>query len=154
MNVLSSLIIVILALFPPPPPPTWVWPTEGPQRVLRDFQAPATPWGPGHRGLDLAANTQRIVAPVAGVVSFSGMVADRGVITITTDRGWQVSMEPVQGLVVPGQRVAQGELIAEVLPGHCAELCVHLGLRVEGRYRSPRWELGIVQRAVLLPWEG
>jgi hypothetical protein len=82
------------------------------------------------------------------------MVADRGVITITTDRGWLVSMEPVQGVVSAGQRVNKGDLIAVVVPGHCVSLCVHIGLRVEGRYRSPRLELGILQRAVLLPWDG
>jgi len=28
---------------------------------------------------------------------------------------------------------------------------VHLGLRVEGQYRSARRELGVLQRSVLLP---
>ena len=154
MSVLSLVLIAFLALFPPAPQASWAWPTEGPALVVRDFQAPATPWGAGHRGLDLAASGERIVAPVAGVISFSGMVADRGVITITTDQGWLVSMEPVQGVVSAGQRVHKGDLIAVAVPGHCVSLCVHIGLRVEGRYRSPRLELGIAQRAVLLPWDG
>jgi murein DD-endopeptidase MepM/ murein hydrolase activator NlpD len=92
------------------------------------------------------------MAPVAGVISFAGMVAGRGVITIRTDKGWLVSMEPVEALVSSGERVSQGQHIATLLPGHCVSLCVHLGLRVEGRYRSPRLELGLLRRSVLLPW--
>jgi murein DD-endopeptidase MepM/ murein hydrolase activator NlpD len=153
MTVLAHLLIALLALFPPPPEAAWVWPTQGPQVVLRDFQAPATPWGAGHRGLDLAASSERVVAPVSGVVSFSGIVADRGVITITTDEGWLVSMEPVQSVVSVGERVAKGQLIAVLVAGHCVGLCVHLGLRVEGLYLSPRLPLGILQRSVLMPWD-
>jgi len=154
MRVLSSVAIALLALFPPAPEAIWAWPTQGPQSVIRDFQAPATPWGPGHRGLDLAAAGEEISAPVAGIISFSGIVADRGVITITTDTGFLVSMEPVEALVAQGQPVARGELIALLAPGHCVSLCLHLGLRVQGRYRSPRLELGILQRSILLPWDG
>ena len=152
MLLIATILSVALALFPPAPPATWSWPTEGPQLIVRDFLAPATPWGPGHRGVDLAATSDRVVAPVAGVISFSGQVADRGVITITTAQGWLVSMEPVEAIVATGTRVSSGDLIAILAPGHCEKRCVHLGLRVEGRYRSPRLELGMLQRSVLLPW--
>ena len=55
-HVLSGLmIVVLLLLLPPVPEATWEWPTEGTHRVVRDFRAPTSPWGPGHRGLDLAA---------------------------------------------------------------------------------------------------
>jgi murein DD-endopeptidase MepM/ murein hydrolase activator NlpD len=152
MLFITTVLSVVLALFPPVPPATWAWPTEGRQSIVRDFVAPATPWGPGHRGLDLAAAGNRIFAPVAGVISFSGRVANRGVITITTAQGWLVSMEPVEAIVANGARVSSGELIAWLAPGHCVNMCVHLGLRVDGRYRSPRLHLGMLQRSVLLPW--
>jgi len=151
LSVLATIVALSL-LFPPPPEPTWEWPTEGPREVLRDFRAPSTPWGPGHRGLDLLASSERLVAPVSGTISFSGMVAERGVITITTDTGALVSMEPVSSDLVAGSRVSKGEVIAMIEPGHCSERCVHIGLRVDGRYRSPRTELGIGLRSVLLPW--
>ena len=49
--------------------------------------------------------------------------------------------------------MAKGESIAELQSGHCPQLGVHIGLRVEDAYQSPRRELGVLQRAVLLPWE-
>nr|WP_271482943.1 hypothetical protein [Pontimonas sp.] len=66
----GAFLVVLLVLLPPIPDAIWEWPTEGDQKVLRDFRAPSTPWGPGHRGLDLAASGANIVAPATGVVSF------------------------------------------------------------------------------------
>ncbi len=149
---LIAAVVALSLLFPPAPPATWVWPVSGPPIILRDFLAPATPWGPGHRGLDLAATTARVRAPVSGVISFSGFVVDRGVVTITTDVGHKVSLEPVTSLVATGQRVTPGQHIANLDEGHCVTLCLHLGVRVPEGYRSARRELGVSQRAVLLPW--
>lgn len=147
---LAALISGVL--IPPAPPAVWEWPTEGPHVILRDFQAPATPWGTGHRGLDLEASGATVVAPLGGVVSFSGDVAGRGVLTITGPQGWKVSLEPVISELEAGDRVAQGEPIAELQSGHCPQLCLHLGLRINDDYRSPRRELGVALRAVLFPW--
>lgn len=148
----EAVMIGLLVFFPPPPEALWQWPTEGPPLVLRDFEAPQTPWGAGHRGIDLAASSSVIRAPVGGRVSFQGFVADRDVLTITTARGWQVSMEPVWSELSEGEWVRAGEIVGELSPGHCPRACLHLGLRIEGQYRSPRQELGIMQRATLLPW--
>lgn len=157
---MKSLLLALglaLALIPGPPEATWTWPTQGPHVVLRDFRAPPTPWGAGHRGLDLAATGTQVLAPVAGVVSFSGVVVDRGVLTITTPSGHRVSLEPVTASVEMGATVSQGQEIAVLAPGHCQTLCLHIGLRTgsgdQQRYRSPRRELGIELRAVLLPWD-
>ena len=147
----GAFLLVLLVILPPTPNAIWEWPTEGDQKVLRDFRAPSTPWGPGHRGLDLAASGSNIVAPATGVVSFSGLVATRGVLTLRTPEGILISMEPVESLVTLGDRVKAGDLIATVQPGHCAQLCLHLGLREGGEYRSARRELGILRRSVLLP---
>lgn len=149
--ILGVILLVFLLLLPPTPDAIWEWPTEGDQRVLRDFRAPSTPWGPGHRGLDLAATGPDIVAPATGVVSFSGLVATRGVLTLRTPKGILISMEPVESLVKLGDRVEAGDLIATLQSGHCSQLCLHLGLREGGEYRSARRELGILQRSVLLP---
>lgn len=102
--------------------------------------------------MDLAASDTRVVAPVSGVVSFAGVVVDRGVMTITTDKGHKVSLEPVTSVVSPGTRINAGDYIADLNEGHCQIVCLHLGLRVPDDYRSPRLELGVLQRAVLLPW--
>lgn len=153
-DMMRALLAALISgvLIPPAPPAVWDWPTEGPHVILRDFQAPATPWGPGHRGLDLQASGTTVVAPLGGVVSFSGDVAGRGVLTITGPQGWKVSLEPVNSELEAGDWVGKGEPIAELQSGHCPELCLHLGLRINDSYRSPRRELGVALRAVLLPW--
>ena len=145
-------LLVFLSLVPSPPEASWQWPTSGPHEILRDFEAPLTPWGPGHRGLDLAASSDKILSPVSGVVSFSGFVVDRPVVTVRTAQGWEVSMEPVASHLPVGSLVSSGEEIGALEAGHCTSLCLHIGLRVEDRYRSPAKELGVSQRAVLLPW--
>lgn len=143
---------VATSLMPDPPAAVWVWPTAGEHLVLHDFEAPLTPWGPGHRGLDLAASQEDIVAPVSGTISFSGWIVERGVLTIRTDEGWLVSMEPVTTEMSAGSTVHAGEPIGTLEHGHCEELCLHIGLRRDDRYQSPARELGLLKRAVLLPW--
>lgn len=152
MPAMAPFAIALLVFFPAPPEAVWVWPTTGPPVVIRDFEAPQTPWGPGHRGLDLPADSLQVLAPASGRVSFEGQVGGRGVITITTGQGWQISMEPVESGLTPGEWVGAGDDIGQLQPGHCAELCLHLGLRIKGEYRSPAQELGLLRRAVLLPW--
>lgn len=130
----------------------WVWPVDGQRVVLRPFLAPPTPYGIGHRGVDLAAATAatEVRAVTSGVVHFAGVVVDRPVITV---RQGQVlaTVEPVEPLVSPGDHVEAGQIIGVLLPGHCPRLCVHLGVRVAGEYVSPLLWLGGLQRAVLLP---
>ena len=152
MMLMALTALVGGLLIPPAPPAVWTWPTTGPPVILRDFQAPGTPWGAGHRGLDLQATGSTLFAPLTGVISFSGDVAGRGVLTITGQGGEKVSLEPVATELHSGDLVAKGQQIAELQSGHCATLCVHIGLRVEASYRSPRRELGVLQRAALLPW--
>ena len=53
---------------------TWTWPARGP--IVRPFDPPASPYGAGHRGIDVAVPVGTIVvAPAPGVVSFAGRVA-------------------------------------------------------------------------------
>ena len=134
-----------------PPPPVWDWPVKADAEVVRDFLAPLSPWGAGHRGLDLRARPgSPVVAPVSGKIHFSGSVVNRGVVTIETAEGWLVSMEPITP-DFEGSRVARGQKIGIVQRGHCSGGCLHIGLRIEGEYRSPARELGILRRATLLP---
>ena len=130
----------------------WVWPVDGQRVVVRPFLAPSTPYGVGHRGVDLAASGAgvEVRAVTSGVVHFAGVVVDRPVITV---RQGQVlaTVEPVDPLVAAGDLVQAGDVIGTLLPGHCARPCVHLGVRVAGEYVSPLLWLGGLQRAVLLP---
>ena len=71
------------------------WPIVG--AILRVYQPPATEYGAGHRGIDVAARVgDAIVSPIEGTVTFAGSVAGRGVITVSA-RGLHVTIEPVTG---------------------------------------------------------
>ena len=145
------IVLSLVASFLQPPAPIWIWPVDATPAVVRDFDAPASEWGPGHRGLDLGARPGTTVrAPVSGSVSFSGRVVDRVVITITTADGEKVTLEPVKLDEEPPKTVRAGERIGRVARGHCSGGCLHIGLRVDDQYRSPARELGIERRAVLV----
>ncbi len=123
-------------------------PTDGvrpvPGEVTSAYRAPANNWLPGHRGVDLAAAPgEPVLAPTAGVVSFAGTVVDRQVVSIRLSERVRssvavVSLEPVAAVVVKGQRVRSGQLVGYQSPGaHCQDRCVHLSLRLDGRYADP-----------------
>ncbi len=127
----------------------WVWPVS-PVRIVRGWEAPAHPYGPGHRGVDLAGTEVR--APADGVVAFVGAVAGRGVLTIDHGGGLVSSFEPVVSDLAVGEHVARGQPLAMVAEGgHTAPATVHLGVRLDGEYVNPLRLLGGVPRAVLLP---
>jgi len=123
-------------------PPPWAWPIPG-AGTTTGFQAPATPWGPGHPGLDMAALPGTpVLAPTGGRIAFAGRVAGRGIITISADGtgspAERLTLEPVDPSVRTGQHVQAGERIGSVgTGGHCSQRCLHLGLRVQGAYRDP-----------------
>lgn len=133
----------------------WTWPTTS-HDVLRGFEAPATVYAAGHRGIDVAAAVGEPVRAVDdGVVAFAGTVVDRGVVAID-HAGVRSSVEPVDPVVHVGETVRRGEVIGTVSTGgaHAAGV-LHLGARIrEGEgwvYVSPLLYLGGAQRAVLLP---
>ncbi len=131
---------------------SWAWPVDPPRVVLRPFLLPPEPWQPGHRGVDLAAPDGVLRAPADGVVRFAGWVVDRPVLSIDHGDGVVSSYEPVDAVVAVGERVAAGQILGAVEPGHCASArCVHLGVRVDGEYQNPLLWIGGGQRPVLLP---
>lgn len=109
--------------------------------VLRGWEPPATVYGRGHRGVDLAApagSPVRAVAP--GRVSFAGRVAGRGVVSVElTGTDLRTTYEPVTASVVKGAEVAAGEVVGTVEPtgSHCTTTCVHWGLRRGEAYLDP-----------------
>lgn len=132
-----------------------------PGEPVRRFEPPPHDYGPGHRGVDLAATPGTVVvAPADGVVTFAGPVAGRGVVVIEHAGATLTSLEPVTGLVAVGTAVAVGRPVATVQasPGHagCATAagCLHWGVRVEGRYVDPWWWLGRGGPVRLLPLVG
>jgi murein DD-endopeptidase MepM/ murein hydrolase activator NlpD len=123
--------------------------------VVRPFEPPATPYGPGHRGVDLGGPAGApVLAAGAGVVVYAGPLAGRGVVSIAHPAGLRTTYEPVTAQVQAGQRVERGTVIGLLNPGHCAETCLHWGARRgTTEYVDP---LGLLStgRVRLLPWDG
>ncbi|WP_240625067.1 murein hydrolase activator EnvC family protein [Kocuria tytonicola] len=137
--------------------PGWAWPVSPRPAVERRFEAPAKRWLPGHRGVDLHAPPGTPVrAPQAGVVSFSGMVVDREVLTVDHGEGHLSSFEPVTAVVHRGERVARGQVVATVAdPGHGpGGSAVHWGVREDGEYVNPVQFVADLRPSVLLPLPG
>ncbi|MFV0374903.1 murein hydrolase activator EnvC family protein [Microbacterium sp.] len=131
--------------------PRWLAPVEG--AVVEPFRAPAHAYGPGHRGVDLAATEGAVVrSPAAGVVAFQGSVAGRGVLTIDHGDGYVTTLEPVAEALAAGTTVSAGDPVAVVASGgHAAAGTLHVGVRLWGEYLNPLLLFGVVARAVLLP---
>lgn len=141
--------------------PRWQWPLAPPHRVLAPFEAPSHRYGPGHRGVDLEAPAghAEVRAVEAGTVRFSGMVAGRGVVSVTHSDGLISTYEPVRGSLEEGAAVEAGTVLGTVEGGadlaHCPEgTCLHLGARHGEDYLDPMLLLGARGPSVLLPWAG
>lgn len=120
------------------------WPLGSRPAVERGWQPPASAYGPGHRGVDLAAPAGATVrAAAAGRVSFTGRVAGRGVLSLTLpgtgDPALRTTYEPVEPLVEKGELVVAGQPVATLAAGpwHCATGCLHWGLRRGRTYLNP-----------------
>ncbi|MGY1739795.1 MULTISPECIES: murein hydrolase activator EnvC family protein [unclassified Blastococcus] len=128
------------AAAPPAGGALWASPLPGAE-VTRRFEAPASPYGPGHRGVDLAAGPGAAVLAVGdGVVAFAGSVAGRPVVSIDHPGGLRTTYEPVDPTVGAGQAVARGSPIGVLAPGHAgcpAAACLHWGLRRGETYLDP-----------------
>ncbi|MBB1513074.1 peptidoglycan DD-metalloendopeptidase family protein [Tessaracoccus sp. MC1627] len=112
-------------------------PVQG--RLVRGFDAPASPYAAGHRGVDLAGTAGTAVrAAAAGRVHFSGFVAGRGTVSIDHGNGWRTTYQPVTPGVGEGEVVAAGNRIGTLASGHCdGESCLHWGLTDGERYLDP-----------------
>lgn len=138
-----------LTVAPAAPDPTGpavgrAWPVGSHPPILRGWEPPTTPYGPGHRGVDLAALPGAPVRAVAaGRVSFAGRVAGKGVVSVelsgTGDPPLRVTYEPVRVSVKKGDEVAAGEVVGtvEAAGSHCTGTCVHWGLLRGETYLDP-----------------
>ncbi len=125
-------------------PGGWMAPLDPPLTVVRAFDPPAERWLAGHRGVDLAAADRvPIRATGAGVVTFAGLVAGRGVVVVGhvgVAGQLRSTYEPVAPTVAVGQAVDAGEPIGLLTAagGHCRpRLCLHWGVLRGGSYLDP-----------------
>ena len=110
--------------------PVGVWPLQPQPDVVTGFDPPATPWGSGHRGVDLLGSPGRQVrAALPGVVAFAGPLAGRGVVVV--DHGTtRTTYEPVVATVSVGYGVAAGDPLGRLATAgsHCLpRTCLHWG---------------------------
>jgi murein DD-endopeptidase MepM/ murein hydrolase activator NlpD len=166
----SALLAVLLGVnqgtasgspLPPPAPATaehFAWPLAPPHPVLRPFQPPSTPYGPGHRGVDLGGYlNEPVLAADRGLVLYAGPLADRSLVSIEHPGGLRTTYEPVQPSVRVGEQVRRGQVIGTLQAGHpgcpatAPVVCLHWGAHRQRTYLDP---LRLLQsgRISLLPW--
>ncbi|MGW0021264.1 M23 family metallopeptidase [Rhodococcus sp. NPDC003382] len=113
--------------------PDYDWPLQPRPSVTRPFDPPEHDWLPGHRGVDLSGSIGQVVrSAAAGTVVFAGVVGGKPVVSIDHEGGLRTTYEPVTASVTPGRRIARGEPIGTLEPGHegCpVAACLHWGLR-------------------------
>jgi hypothetical protein len=130
---------------PPRVPALWM-PAHG--AVVRGFDVRAGPYGPGHRGIDIAAPEGTIArAPAGGTVVFAGPIAGTTWISLLVAPGVRVTLGPLLDPTT-AKRVRLGEPLGRVGPGHRAggagpadgrvgAATLHLSTRVDGVYVDP-----------------
>jgi Peptidase family M23 len=129
---------------PPRVPALWM-PVTG--SVVRGFDARAGPYGPGHRGIDIAAPVGATVrAPAAGRIVFAGQVAGTSWTSLLVAPGVRVTVGPLLDPVRAGGVPSRAPL-GRVGPGHGPGTgqragsgwgaTLHLSVRVDGVYVDP-----------------
>lgn len=126
----------------PPPGPaygTYAWPVNGP--VIRAFDPPDTPYGSGHRGIDIAAPLGTPVrAAQDGTVAFAGPVAGGLFVSIDHPDGVRTTYSWLSEIrTARGNTVAKGEVIGTSGAGHPGvdPPHLHFGARVGEVYIDP-----------------
>ena len=125
--------------------------------IVHPYDAPASPYAAGERGVDFASFAgMPVLAAGAGVVTFAGSVAGRGVVVIAHPDGMSTEYEPVTASVARGQRVAAGDqigLVAGLHLGCAVDACLHWGARRGQLYIDPLSLLMRLGPVRLLPWD-
>lgn len=110
--------------------PEGEWPLRPVPEVVRAFDPPDSPYGAGHRGVDLAGLPgQQVLAALPGTVRYAGLLAGVGVVVV--DHGdTRTTYQPVHAALTVGAVVAAGAVLGTLdrVGSHCAPLtCLHWG---------------------------
>lgn len=143
LRILGCVTVVCCSLLAPTAATAegWVVPLAGQPDVTRPFDPPSTPYGSGHRGVDLAGTPgQSVRAAGGGVIGYAAPLAGRGVVTVLHSGGLRTTYEPVTATVTVGESVQPGDPIGTLQAGHrgCpAAACLHWGLLQGEVYLDP-----------------
>lgn len=163
LRILPTSLVLLLALLAGAPAlgatgdddPVGTWPLRPQPEVVERFDPPADPYGPGHRGVDLAGRAgQQVRSALAGRVSFAGRVAGRGVVVVGHG-ATRTTYEPVAADVGVGDVVASGSVLGRLeLPGsHCfPRACLHWGWLRGETYLDPLRLVGVGPVRLLPLW--
>lgn len=144
-------------VLPPGAVGTHRWPVSGP--VVGTWQASANPYGPGHRGVDLAVAIGDPVAAMAGgIVGFAGVVAGRAWVSIDHPDGLRTTVGPLAVVAVSaGDPVRQGQVVGTAAATAHADARLlrtgrlHVSARVAGTYADPVPLVGRLVATLLSP---
>jgi murein DD-endopeptidase MepM/ murein hydrolase activator NlpD len=118
---------------------SYAWPVRGP--VLRGFDPPDSPYGSGHRGIDIGAPMgTTVVAAQAGTVAFAGPVAGGLFVSIDHPDGVRTTYSWLSEVSVrQGATLERGEPIGRSGTGHPGPGPPHLhfGARIGSVYLDP-----------------
>ena len=157
------LLVGVIVLVTPPAAsadevPVGGWPLLPRPEVVAPFDPPSTPYGPGHRGVDLAGHAGQVVhSALAGTVTFAGSLAGRGVVVV--DHGaTRTTYEPVSATVTVGDPVARGAPIGtlQLAASHCLpRTCLHWGWirNADDFYLDPLLLVGVGPVRLLPLWQ-
>ena len=151
MGALAVVVLVVglWGVVPAAAAPDDPWPYEWPVDavVVDPFRPPATPYGPGNRGLEFAtAHGQPARAARDGWVVFAGQVGGRLHVTVAHPDRLRISYSGLATVEVrTGERVAQGRAI-----GSTGDR-LHVGARVGSAYVDPAIVFGARRIVRLVP---
>jgi murein DD-endopeptidase MepM/ murein hydrolase activator NlpD len=118
----------------------WGWPLSPRPAVVGGFDLPDTPYAAGNRGIDLAGSVgQPVLAVGAGVVTYAGVLAGRGVVVVSHG-ALRSTYQPVSAAVRVGDDVQLGDRLGTLsaVGSHCLpDACLHLGVIRATTYVDP-----------------
>lgn len=112
--------------------------------LVRHFEAAEHDYGPGHRGIDFAAQRgARVRAAAAGKIAFAGRVAGHGAVTIDHGHDVRTTYSRLAEVYVSvGDEVEQGTWLGTAGDAHHGVPGLHFGVIVAGEYADPETYLG------------
>ena len=128
--------------------PVGTWPLRPDPPVVHGFDPPSTPWGAGHRGVDLLGRPGQVVrSALPGTVSYAGVLAGRGVVVVSHG-ATRTTYQPVTAAadLAVGDPVGAGERLGvlDAAGSHCApRSCLHWGWLEGTTYLDPLRLVGL-----------